>query len=64
MTRRAGTRREEADQPAYAAQADLLAAYQEAVTRRDECLQAYVILCLYQPAPPGRESDWQLEIDH
>jgi hypothetical protein len=41
--------------------AELLAAYRAAVARRDEWLQAYLTVCLYQPASDCG-SDWQLEL--
>jgi len=62
MSKGPGTRRDDGDQPAHMAPADLLAAYLEAVARRDQWVQAYVTLCLYRPTPSGCGSDWQLEL--
>ena len=42
--------------------AELWAAYRAAVARRDEWVQAYVILCLYEPAPTGCGPHWHLEL--
>ena len=42
--------------------AELQALYRAAVTRRDQWLRAYVILCLYQPPSQDRGSDWYLEL--
>ena len=49
----------ERDQFALAALAEPWAAYCAAVARRDEWVQAYVILCLYDPA---RGSPWQVKL--
>ena len=50
------------DQSAAAPLVELWAAYRAAVTRRDEWVRAYLTLCLYEPAPSGRGSDWHLEL--
>ena len=52
----------ERDQLAGAPLAELWAAYRAAVARRDEWVQAYVILCLYEPAPTGGGPHWHLEL--
>jgi len=62
MVKGAGKSGEAGDKPTCAGPVDLLAAYLEAVAHRDQWVQAYVTLCLYEPAPLGRASDWHFEL--
>lgn len=52
----------ERDQLTEASLAELWAAYRAAMARRDEWVQAYVILCLYEPAPAGCGPHWHFEL--
>jgi hypothetical protein len=63
MARGTDESREDRDERlAAAATVEVWAAYLEAVARWDQCVSAYVTLCLYVLTPPVRDSDWQFEL--